>query len=62
LKKAVEKCESSSLLDCIIVSIRLRTHKIKETRHLILVIVKIGYQMDIIDLEDGMKDAKILTL
>jgi hypothetical protein len=43
-------------------SIGLRTHKIKGMRHLILVIVKIGYQMDIIDLEDGMKDAMILTL
>jgi hypothetical protein len=50
------------MLKCIIVSIRLRTHKIKGTRHLILVTAKIGHQMDIIDLEDETKDAKILTL
>jgi hypothetical protein len=50
------------MLDCIIVSIPLRTHKIKRTRHLILVTAKIGYQMDSIVLEDGTKDAKILTL
>jgi hypothetical protein len=50
------------LLDCIIGSIRLRTQKMKGTRHLILVTAKIRHQMDIIDLEDGMKDAKILTL
>jgi hypothetical protein len=40
------------MLECIIVFIRLRTHKMKKTRHLILVTVKIGYQMDSIDLED----------
>jgi hypothetical protein len=50
------------MLECIIVFIRLRAHKIKRTRHLILVIARIGHQMDIIDLEDEMKDAKILTL
>jgi hypothetical protein len=50
------------MLECIIVSIRLRAHKIKGTRHLILVTAKIGHQMDIIDLEDETKDAKILTL
>jgi hypothetical protein len=50
------------MLDCIIVSIQLRAHKIKGTRHLILVTAKIGYQMDIIDLEDETKDAKILSL
>jgi hypothetical protein len=50
------------MLEFIIISIRLRVHKIKGTRHLILVTVKIGYQMDIIDLEDEAKDAEILTL
>jgi hypothetical protein len=34
----------------------------KEMRHLILVTAKIEHQIDIIDLEDGMKDAKVLTL
>jgi hypothetical protein len=50
------------MLDCIMVSIRLRTHKMKEMRHLILVTAKFGHQMDIIDLKDETKDAKILTL
>jgi hypothetical protein len=50
------------MLDCIIVSIRLRAHKIKGTRDVILVTAKIGHQMDIIDLEDETKDAKILSL
>jgi hypothetical protein len=49
------------MLECMIVSIRLRTHKIKGTRHLILVTTKIGHQMDITYLEDETKDAKILT-
>jgi hypothetical protein len=44
------------------ISIRLRSHKIKGTRHLILVTTKIGHQMDIIDLEDETRDTKILTL
>jgi hypothetical protein len=48
------------MLKCIIVSIRLRTHKIKRTRHLIGIIAKMGHQMDIIDLEVETKDAKIL--
>jgi hypothetical protein len=50
------------MLKCIIVFIRLRTHKIKGMKHLILIIAKIGHQMDIIDLEVETKDAKILTL
>jgi hypothetical protein len=50
------------MLECIIVSIPLGTHKIKGTRHLIRIIAKIGHQMDIIDLEVEIKDAKILTL
>jgi hypothetical protein len=39
------------MLECIIVSIPLGTHNIEGTRH----------QMDTIDLEDELKDAKILT-
>jgi hypothetical protein len=44
-----------------IVSIPLGTHKIKGTRHLILIIATSEQQMDTIDLEDELKDAKILT-
>jgi hypothetical protein len=47
--------------ECIIVSIPLGTHKIKGTRLLIRIIVKIERQMDTIDLENDLKDAKILT-
>jgi hypothetical protein len=50
------------MLECIIVSIPLGTHKIKGTRHLILIIATSEHQMDTIDLEDELIDAKILTL
>jgi hypothetical protein len=50
------------MLKCIIVSIPLGTHKIKGMRYLILIIATSEHQMDTIDLEDELINAKILTL
>jgi hypothetical protein len=60
LRKLREKCESDSWNSWNATTL-LRTHKVNGTRQPILVIAKARNLIDDIDLEDEIKDAKILN-
>jgi hypothetical protein len=60
LRKLRKKCESDSWNSWNAATL-LRTHKVNGTRQPILVIAKVGNQMDDIDLEDETIDAEILN-